>query len=99
MRAEADEMHIQKLSKESREDYANFQTRNERRKKVMNEQIKWEMLNRYKANEVMAQYDKDKKDKAWGKKMLCRKELFDQMVSNISQCQVTTHFIFNLGSR
>lgn len=55
---------------------------NEKQKKVKLKN--WEMLNRFKTDEVMKQYDEYAKREQWRKILEYRKDLLEQMVSMLN---------------
>lgn len=54
--------------------------RKEEQKRKEKEVKKWEMLNRYKSDEVMKYYDENNKKKQWNKTLKYRQDLVEQMV-------------------
>lgn len=77
---EAKEAQRQRLIKDRLEDRRRCLEREEKQRFKESEKKKWDMLNRFKSNEVVAKYEQDKKEKAWEKILEYRKELFEQMV-------------------
>lgn len=62
------------------DDRRKFIEREKNRKGKEIEMKKWEMLNRYKSDEVMKKYDANMKKEQWMKILEYRKDLLDQMV-------------------
>ncbi|XP_031354233.1 calponin homology domain-containing protein DDB_G0272472-like isoform X2 [Photinus pyralis] len=68
------------LIKDRQEDRERFLKREEERKREEAEVIKWEMLNRFKKNDVMEAYNKAKEKERWDGKLAYRRILMDQIV-------------------
>lgn len=63
------------------EDRKKFLERRDNQKRKEDTLKKWEMMNRYKTDEVMREYDANMKKEQWMKVLEYRKELLDQIVS------------------
>lgn len=68
------------MRKERIEDHYKAMQREEKRKIAEAEVHKWEMLNRYKTDECIKEYDKNKNLKNWDKIVKYRQELQTQML-------------------
>lgn len=70
-----------RLIQEREDDYKQYLKREEARKFEEAELKKWEMLNRFKKDKVMTEYENDKARKKWESVLAYRQELLDQIVS------------------
>lgn len=71
-----------RLVQEREDDYKQYLKREEARKFEEVELKKWEMLNRFKKDQVMTEYENDKARKKWESVLAYRQELLDQIVSS-----------------
>ncbi|KAF5283598.1 hypothetical protein FQR65_LT13804 [Abscondita terminalis] len=78
----AEKKHLEELKQERIEDRINFLKKEEQMNFEKHEAMKWEMLNRFKTNDVIKEYNQQKAEKEWQKKMHVRKYLFEQMDEN-----------------
>lgn len=68
-----------KMRQERIVDRQQYLDRLEKKRQNENELKRWEMLNRYKTNEAIQEYNKERKIQAWDNVLKYRKELLEQI--------------------
>ncbi|VEN49562.1 unnamed protein product [Callosobruchus maculatus] len=82
----------EKLRKDRLEDRQKFIEKEKQRLKKEEELKKWDMLNRYKVDEITKKYDEQKRKEHWQKILEYRKTLLDQMEENKAECERLKEF-------
>ncbi|KAK4873720.1 hypothetical protein RN001_013080 [Aquatica leii] len=79
---QAEKKYQEQLEKDRKEERIKQAKREAQRKFEENEIMKWQMLNRFKTNDVIKEYNKKKEEEEWQKKLRYRQNLFEQMAEN-----------------
>lgn len=81
-----------KMRKDRLEDRRKYLESFEMQKQKETKLKNWEMLNRFKTDDVMAKYDENSKMKHWKKILEYRKDLLEQMVNIFYSLLAIKHF-------